>query len=215
MTSTLLALLVVVMLIHTSSVYAQNEEIESCSITRFDPNCSPSGWVSIILGDVTLTLVIGTLIYYLQKRTANKVSEAIAYIQKIIKQEEESKRRQAIFVTMSLKNYFSVILMTAGLMNQYLANAKTYEDVPVTIRDKQEYMAKMVNHSTDALSLATHILDPVLTEQILKFISMVEKTSPESGVGKGFPRYNEIKKEIANITAKLDACVNSEDKILK
>ena len=68
---------------------------------------------------------------------------------------------------------------------------------------------------SSTVSLATHILDPVLTEQILKFISMVEKTSPESGVGKGFPRYNEIKKEIANITAKLDACVDSEDKILK
>ena len=209
------ALLAVAILIHVPSAYAQEEEIEPCSLTQFDPYCSPSGWVSFIIGDVTLALMIAIMIYYLQKRTSSKLSESIMFTQKVLKQAEEAKKRQVVFVTQSLKNYFSVILMIAGLMNHYLVNAKTYGDVPDTIRDKQEYMLRMTNHSNDTLNLATHILDPVVTEQIRRLISMVEMTRPESGVGKGFPKYDVIKKEIANITAKLDACVGKEDEILK
>ena len=211
----LVALLTVTILVHVPSAHSQEDEVERCSLTQFDPKCSPSGWVAFIIGDVTLALMIAVMIYYLQRRTNARLSESIMFTQKVLRQEEESKKRQIVFVTQSLKNYFSGILMIAGLMNQHLVSAKTYEDVPHAIRDKQEYLVKMTSHSNDTLNLATHILDPVLTEQIRKFIGMIEGIKPESGVGKGFPKYNEIKKEIANITTKLDDCVGKEDKILK
>ncbi len=213
--STFVALLAVAMLIHVPPAHSQEENVGPCSLTSFDPDCSPSGWVSFIIGDLTLAVVIAVMIYYLQRRTSKKLSESIEFTQRVLRQEEESKRRQLVFVTQSLKNYFSGILMIAGLMNHYLVDAKTYEDVPHTISSKQDYMVQMANHSSDALSLATHILDPVLTEQIRRFISTIERTRPESGVGKGFPRYDAIKKEIASITAKLDACVGTENEILK
>ena len=213
--STFVALLAVAMLIHVPPAHSQEENIGPCSLTSFDPHCSPSGWVSFIIGDLTLAVVIAVMIYYLQKRTSKKLSESIEFTQRVLRQEEESKRRQLVFVTQSLKNYFSGILMIAGLMNHYLVDAKTYEDVPHTISSKQDYMVQMANHSNDTLNLATHILDPVLTEQIRRFISTIERTRPESGVGKGFPRYDAIKKEIASITAKLDACVGTENEILK
>ncbi len=209
------ALLAVAMLIHVPPVHSQEENVDPCSLTSFDPDCSPSGWVSFIIGDVTLAVLIAVMIYYLQRRTMDKLSEAIMFTQRVLRQEEESKRRQMVFVTQSLKNYFSSILMIAGLMNHYLVDAKTYEDVPHTISSKQDYMIQMANHSNDTLNLATHILDPVLTEQIRRFISTIERTRPESGVGKGFPRYDAIKSEIVNITAKLDACVGRENEILK
>ena len=214
-TSVFVVLLAAAMLIHVPFAYSQESEIDPCSLTQFDPNCSPSGWVAFIIGDVTLAVLIAALIYYLQRNTTNKLSEAIMFTQKVLRQEEESKRRQIIFVTQSLKNYFSGILMIAGLMNHHLINAKTYEDVPHAIRDKQEYMIRMASHSNYTLNLASHILDPMLTEQVRRFISTIEMARPESGVGKGFPRYDEMKKDIANITAKLDACVGKEDKILK
>ena len=195
--STFVALLAVAMLIHVPPAHSQEENAGPCSLTSFDPD------------------VIAVMIYYLQRRTSKKLSESIEFTQRVLRQEEESKRRQLVFVTQSLKNYFSGILMIAGLMNHYLVDAKTYEDVPHTISSKQDYMVQMANHSSDALSLATHILDPVLTEQIRRFISTIERTRPESGVGKGFPRYDAIKKEIASITAKLDACVGTENEILK
>lgn len=213
-----LALLVVAVLIHVPSAHSQEEEeeyVDPCSLTSFDPDCSPSGWVSFIIGDVTLAVMIAVMIYYLQRRTMDKLSVAIMFTQKVLRQEEESKRRQLVFVTQSLKNYFSGILMIAGLMNHYLVDAKTYEDVPQIIREKQKEMVTITGHSNDTLNLATHILDPVLTEQIHRFISTIEKTKPESGVGKGFPRYDGIKEDIASITKKLDACVGKENEILK
>ncbi len=209
------ALLAAAALIPATPAYSQDEDVDPCSLTRFDPDCSPSGWVSFIIGDVTLALFIAMMIFYLQKRTTSRLADAIMFVQRVLKNEEESKRRQLVFVTQSLRNYFSGILMIAGLMNRALVDAKTYEDVPLTIRDKKEFMINMANHSNDTLSLAVHILDPVLTEQIRRFISTIETTSPESGVGKGFPRYDAIKKEIASITAKLDACVGRENEILK
>ena len=213
--STFVALLAVAMLIHVPPAHSQEENVDPCSLTSFDPDCSPSGWVSFIIGDLTLAVVIAVMIYYLQRRTSKKLSESIEFTQRVLRQEEESKRRQLVFVTQSLKNYFSGILMIAGLMNHYLVDAKTYEDVPHTISSKQDYMVQMANHSNDTLNLATHILDPVLTEQIRRFISTIERTRPESGVGKGFPKYDAIKKEIASITAKLDACVGTENEILR
>lgn len=222
----LLGLLVITMLIHVPSAHSQEEdddddgnnednEVVRCSLTEFDPKCSPSGWVAFIIGDVTLAIIIAAMIYYLQKRTNTKLSEAIMFTQKVLKQEEESKKRQIVFVTQSLKNYFSGIMMIAGLMNHYLVNVKAYEDIPETIRGKKDYMTTMASHTSDTLNLATHILDPVLTEQVRRFVTTIENISPESGVGKGFPRYEVIKNEIASITAKLDACVGNEDKILK
>ena len=118
-------------------------------------------------------------------------------------------------MTQSLKNYFSAILMVAWLLNNSLAKATACDDIPATIRDKHEYMTTMATHANDALNLATHILDPVLTEQICRFVDTIGNTNPESGIGKGFPRYDIIKSDIASITKRLDAVVGSEDEILK
>ena len=215
MASVLCSLVIVIVLICTPFAYAQEDEIEPCSITRFDPNCSPSGWVSIIFGDITLTITIGILIYYLQKRTSGKISEAITYIQKVIEHEEESKKRQTIFASQSIKNYFGVILMVSGLMNQHLKDAKTYNDVPDNIRDKYVDVIRMTGQTNHTLNMASRILDPVLTGQILVFIGTIVSIRPELGVGIGFPKYDNIKKDIENITAKLDTYLNDDDAILK
>ena len=65
-------------------------------MTRFDPDCSPSGWVSFIIGDLTLALIIAMMIFYLQKRTTARLADAIMFVQKVLKHEEESKRRQLV-----------------------------------------------------------------------------------------------------------------------
>ena len=124
--SAFVTLLALVILIHVPPVHSQKENVDPCSLASFDPDCNPSGWVSFIIGDLTLAVVIAVMIYYLQRRTSKKLSESIEFTQRVLRQEEESKRRQLVFVTQSLKNYFSGILMIAGLMNHYLVDAKTY-----------------------------------------------------------------------------------------
>ena len=215
LTPLLTGLLVFVALAYVPPGYSQEDDVTRCSLTEFDPKCSPSGWIQFIIGDVTLAVIIGMFIFFLQKRTMNKLAEAIMFTRRVLRQEEEAKHRQVVFVTQSLKNYFSAILMVAGLLNNSLAKATTYDDIPATIRNKHEYMTTMATHANDALNLATHILDPVLTEQIRRFVDTIENTNPESGVGKGFPKYDTIKNDIATITKKLDAVVGSGDEVLK
>lgn len=195
--------------------YSQDEDIPTCSLTQFDPNCSPSGWIAFILGEVFVAIAIAVFLFYLQSKTDKGLSETIEQIQVILKREDESRRRQLIYVNQALKNYFSVILMITGLMNRALVKAETYEDVPATIRDKQKDLVRAVNRSGEALSLAVEMLDPLLTEQIRRFLNRVEEVNLSSGVGKGFPGYDDLKKEIARFTEKLDAEIGNEDRILK
>ena len=54
--SAFVALLAVAMLIHVPPVHSQEENVDQCSLTSFDPDCSPSGWVSFIIGDLTLAI---------------------------------------------------------------------------------------------------------------------------------------------------------------
>lgn len=195
--------------------YSQDEDIPTCSLTQFDPNCSPSGWMAFILGELGVAIAIALFLHYLQGQTNSKISEAIEQIQVILKREDESRRRQLIYVNQALKNYFSVILMITGLMNRALAKAETYEEVPETIRDKRKDLIRAVGRSGETLSLAVEMLDPLLTEQIRRLLNRVEEVNLSSGVGKGFPGYDDLKKEIVRFTEKLDAEIGGEDRILK
>ena len=192
-----------------------DEGVPTCSIMEFDPKCSPSGWVSFIIGDLTLAIIIAAMIYLLQRRTTNKLADAIMFMEKFLKHEEDAKRKQLIFVTQSLKNHFSTMLLIAGLMNNALKKVDSYDDIPAPIREKYKHMIVIASHANDALGIATHILDPMLTEQTRRFIDMVENVNPESGVGKGFPRYDAIKSDISSITTKLDTFIGNKDEILK
>ena len=219
----LLAAVVVVLFIllvtTTESVtpaYAQDEdEVARCSLTEFDPKCSPSGWVAFILGEVIVALIIAVILFRLQHKTEMRVDAAITRIKKIVSDNEEIKRKQMIFANQALKNYFGVILMITGLMDRALANAKTYEDVPANIRDKQDDLIKAVNHASSALSLIVYTLNPLLADQMRRFFDMIDGIDPRLGVGKGFPEYASIKKEIAGFTEKLDAEVDGSDTVLK
>lgn len=195
--------------------YAQDEDIPRCSLLEFDPKCSPSGWMSFLMGEVAIALVIAVILFRLQNKTESKIANAVREIQKIVRDREESRKKNLIFVTQAMKNYFSVILMISGLMNHALAKAEVYEDVPANIRNKQGDLVMAMKHANDVLNLAVQTIDPLLSEQLHRFLNKVEAINPEAGVGKGFPEYDSIKKEIAYLTEKLDAMIGSDNRVLK
>lgn len=195
--------------------YAQDEDIPRCSILEFDPKCSPSGWMSFLMGEVAIAVIIAVILFRLQNKTESKIANAVCEIQKIVHDHEEARKRNLIFVTQALKNYFSVILMIAGLMNRSLVKAETYEDVPANIRDKQKDLVMAAEHANGVLNLAVQTMDPLFSEQLRRFLNKVEGIDPEAGVGKGFPGYGDIKKEVAYLTEKLNAEIGDDNRILK
>lgn len=185
------------------------EETHTCSLTYFDPHCSPSGWMSFILGDVVIAIALGIFLHYLGSKSYKRLVENSERIDKILKRSEESKRRLLVFNSQLLKNNFSVMLMNMGLMNMALNKAKVYEDVPLNIRENYLSLQPVLSRTHNTIGSSVDVLDPLFIAEIQSFMTRFEKIKPASGVGKGFPEYEKIKNDIVHITEKLDKVVGT------
>lgn len=186
---------------------ASKPEIAPCSLVAFDTYCSPSGWMSFILGDIIIAILLALLLRFLSKKTYQRIVEASEHIDTIISREAEAKRRLLVYNSQSLKNTFSILLMNMGLMNMALAKAKTYEDVPKNIREYYADIEFVLNRAYNTIGFSVEVLDPLLVEEIQAFLLKFENIKPESGVGKGFPDYDKTKEDIQRFSDKLDKAV--------
>ena len=185
------------------------EETHTCSLTYFDPHCSPSGWMAFILGDVVIAIALGIFLHYLGSKSYKRLVQNSERIDKILKRSEESKRRLLVFNSQLLKNNFSVMLMNMGLMNMALNKAKVYEDVPQNIRENYRSLQPVLSRTHNTIVSSVDVLDPLFIAEIQSFMTRFEKIKPASGVGKGFPEYEKIKNDIKHITEKLDRVVGT------
>ncbi|MYH04243.1 MAG: hypothetical protein F4140_05160 [Cenarchaeum sp. SB0675_bin_21] len=185
------------------------EETHTCSLTYFDPHCSPSGWMAFILGDVVIAIALGIFLHYLGSKSYKRLVQNSERIDKILKRSEESKRRLLVFNSQLLKNNFSVMLMNMGLMNMALNKAKVYEDVPQNIRENYRSLQPVLSRTHNTIGSSVDVLDPLFIAEIQSFMTRFEKIKPASGVGKGFPEYEKIKNDIVHITEKLDKAVGT------
>lgn len=186
----------------------------SCTWTYFDPHCSPSGWISFIIGEVVLAVILGLLLYFLSSRSNEKISETTRQIQNILQQQHELRARRTIYVVHALKDHFGTLLLSLGIMNRALQKAKSYEDVQVSIRERYRIVPISVQRAYDILSIAADLLDPMLTEDIRNILQKIETIDPATGVGKGFPNYDLIKEGIRQCTGGLNESMDN-DPILK
>ena len=198
-----------------AAVHAQEGEYDPCSFTYFDPHCSPSGWMGLMVGDVFIAIILAVIVYYLGKRSDTKLEESTRKIEEIMIQENERRKRLLIFASHTLKNQFSVILMITGLMNQALAKAEKYEDIPAMIQNREYDIAQAVKRADDIIRLIVEIVDPLLIEQIHRFLLEIENIKPRSGVGKGFPKYDYLKNQITHLTQKINSEMEPEGTVLK
>lgn len=175
-----------------------------CSFTYFDPNCSPSGWISFILGDILLAGLLAILLHHLQRKSNAKIDDTTKKIEEILRRENQSRYRRVIFACQSLKDGFSVILVSMGLMNMKLKAAKATDYVSALIFEQKETMGRAISNSHDAVGKATEELDPVLVESIYRLLTRIDSIQPESGAGTGFPEYDYIKTTIRDFTDSLN-----------
>lgn len=189
--------------------FSQTEEKYTCSLTYFDPHCSPSGWMSFILGDLVIAIALGVFLHHLGSKSYKRLVKNSERIDRILKRGEESKRRLLVFNSQLLKNNFSVILMNMGLMNMALSKAKTYEDIPPNIRENYDSLQSVLNRTHNTIESSLDVLDPLFISEIQMFVTRFEEIKPSNGVGEGFPEYEKIKDGIAHITEKLDNVVGT------
>ena len=124
---------------------------------------------------------------------------------RVIKYDPKSPKAHSIYIRQTLKNHFAVILMSVGLMNRALKNAKTYQDVPPKTFYMYKDMLLDVARAGKTLDESGNILDTTLIRKISSLLLKIESTDLESGVGSGYPNYDEIKKLTAHCTEHLSA----------
>lgn len=176
-----------------------------CSFTYFDPNCSPSGWISFILGDVLLAMLLALLLHHLQRKSNAKIDYTTRKIEEILHQENLARNRRVIFACQSLKDGFGVVLVSMGIMHMKLNAAKAGDDVSSQILEQGEIIGRSVPNLRDAVGKATEGVDPILVESIYRLLIRLDNLQPELSIGTGFPEYDYIKTTIRNITSSLNS----------
>ncbi len=189
--------------------FTQEEGADPCSLVKFDPHCSPSGWMSFLVGDILITFLLAVVVYEIGRRNSNKVSEATKKIEGILEEEGELRKRQVIFIDRAIKDAFGVIMMSAGLINMKLKVVKEGDDVESQIQPQVEVMKRAIRNAHGVAEMAVEVLDPELVGEIYLLLDHLHAIKPEAGAGSGFPEYGEISDSINAYVIRLDAEVEN------
>ena len=204
------------------SAYAATTE--GCDLFHLSLDCDLSGWMKLVMGDLAIGAVLALLLHYLSHRSNVKIEENTKIakensraIQKIIVAQEESRSRRKIYVVQTLKNHFSSILLSIGLLNKTLedsVNTEIEKEKLADLKQKQQDLKNLVNRSRSTLTLSIDIFDPLFIDQIEKLFAGIDQIDLLKSHLDGFPNYKEFKDKIVHITQRLDDSIES-DTVLK
>lgn len=191
-----------------------DSEVPPCSLAQFDPNCSPSGWMGFLLGDLIVAIALGFFLHYMSVRNAMAMAETTSDIKKILEMTKKVEERRAIFVKQAMKNHFSALLIAMGLMNRLLLEAKSHDDIQSTLRTQHATMTRTIQRAYSTLAMYADLMDPLLIDEATNLLYKLELVKVDSELGNGFPDYEETKDAIAHYTSKLDEAID-HDAVLK
>ena len=120
----------------------------------------------------------------------------------------EARHKKVRSVSHSLKDQFGVMLLSLGLLNQSLAKADAYEDVSSKIKTQRGYLSRTMKQIDENLDIATDLLDPASVRGMGDLLDRIKAADLESGVGKGYPDYAEIKDDLKDYVDYLDEEMN-------
>lgn len=200
----LIAVIVIIAGVTLGTPVALHVSGHVCSLTSFNDECGPSGWASIILGDVVIAATLVTLMHKMGRRANEQIASTINEIEEMVKREKKLKNRRVLFVCRTLKDAFGIILISAGLMDMYLKREKDGEAVRKKIEPEIEAMDAAVRNGYDVTDMAVEVLDPDLVGNIYRLLDGLDAVQPETGAGSGFPEYENIRNSIRIFTQSLD-----------
>ena len=116
----------------------------------------------------------------------------------------ETRHKKAVSVNHNLKNHFNIILLNIGLMNRALAKTKTYESIPYKVRHNYHTLSDVLTRTNTTLDEATDLVDSSLVNDIRVLVDNIKSTDPSTGVGKGYPNYDQINGNIDKCVSRLD-----------
>lgn len=172
-----------------------------------------SGYIGHTLGADSLFLVLfaaGLAVLLLTFLYRNRMRTAIA----VLKYDTESRKSRAIFVKQELKNQLGVMLMGIGLMDRRLKNTDTYDSIQSAIADASKTVDLTKTRASEMVNEAGDIIHSALIKEIRDTLSKIDEVDPMSGVGKGYPDYDNIRKMMTYCTDRLDRSI-SDDAVLK
>lgn len=195
---------------------------EGCDMFDLSFECDLSGWMKLVMGDLAIGAVLALLLHYLSHRSNVKIEENTKIakensrdIQKIIFAQEESRNRRKIYVVQTLKNHFSSILLSIGIMNRIFMESKVKEGGDLAdIKQKELELKNIIHRSRATLDLSIDIFDPLFIDQIEKFFVGLDQIDLSNNKTNEFPNYEEIKDNISKITKRLNKLIES-DVVLK
>ena len=184
--------------------FSQTEEPVGCSLTYFDPHCSPSGWLSFVLGDLVIAILLAWFLHHLGAKSNAKIDATTHKIEEILQHGEEARNRRTIFVCQSLKDGFGVIVVSAGLMNMKLKMMKSEDDMGSQLDEQHDAMDRAIHNARNVVDMGVETLDPMLIEGIYKLLNYLESMQISDGIGAGLPGYGDIKTKIHTFTEHLN-----------
>ena len=206
----------------TSPVFA--ETTEGCGMFDLRLGCDLSGWMKLILGDLAIGAVLALLLHYLSHRSNIKIEENSRIgkenskqIEKIIVAQENSRHRRKIYVIQTLKNHLGSILLCIGFVNKFLVEStdKDLDEKRLSNLIEQEKELKhLLQRSRVTLSLAIDIFDPLLIDQIEKFLDNMDLMDFSKFHAIEISDYEKFKDKILKITERLNGFLDP-DVVLK
>jgi len=185
---------------------------EGCGLFEVRVECDLSGWMKLIIGDISIAAVLALLLHTLAHHTQGKI-KALINSEKVLRQ-----RRKDYTVT-TLKSLFNTVFFTIGIIHKTMIgfNKEYIEETNkdqktwlrgimlAEIRAEEAKMGRMLQAVRTTLVTSSDILEPEVTEQINGVITFIGEIATEE-VKDGtlnYPKFAVCKAKIKYLMEKL------------
>ncbi len=221
----LLTSIIIAAIIHitilTNWAFAVSPSVEECNMFEVTISCDLSGWMKLILGDITIAAGLALFLHYLAHRSNAKIEQnnqaiknnSIA-IQKILTEQQNTKLRRQTYVIQSFKNQFNVLLLCIGIINRFQNSENNYQKNSEHDTPKSVEIENILHRLRNTMNLSIDVIDPMLIDQIENFLILVEHKILQNYQNNKPLDYEYLKKNIIQLTKRLNDYSES-DSVLK
>lgn len=174
---------------------------EGCGLFEIRAGCDISGWLHIILGDILIGAFLAILLHYLAHRNSLK-------LEKIIKSQEELRKRRKYYAIHILKNHLTAVLfwfgIIEGLVSNYNEDVANRKGIFALIKGEEGKMGVIIQTAKNSVLYSNDVLDPVLVNELDELFTSVAQISVKESDDKiELPEYKESEKKIMSLAKRL------------
>ena len=192
----------------------EDSEITPCSLSEFDPNCSPSGWMAFLLGDLVIAIALGFFLHYMSVQSNVAMSKNASDVKKILEMAKKAERRRTVYVNQAMKNHFGALLIAMGLINRLMMTGKSDDRTKGILYEQHASMERIIQRAYATLAMSAESVDPMLIDEASNILYKLESVKIDFEAGKSFPQYKSISESVKQYTIKLDRMMDY-DTVLK